>query len=398
MRAGKWARAIACGLFFLCFALSRAAALELEDRELKGLRALALDWALTGQTGADMQEQERLRERPVSFVLWGQQDGALAENRELNRNAGCGLITLRGNSKLLLDSAAPLGDDDLDGCLLDTDTAMELFGVPEPVGSKVTINGRLMTVRGCFQAGRPLAAVWAGTGEGGLDRLTLRTPEGEHPRLAAQDFAARNGLSGTWSQPGDLAALARGISLLPAALLLLGALARSISAAFAQPVGRVRFWLYAALAGGLWFSLLWLTEFSFQLPEEMIPNRWSDFDFWGRLFAEKREELVQAMSAAKTVPELELILPLLRAAAFGLTAALLAPLLPRPSGARDLWLWCAAGAVMAFAASLLISPALAHDRALWLTLPAAFLGRALSHLPASRNHNIFSSSRSLEMR
>ena len=44
MRAGKWARAIACGLFFLCFALSRAAALELEDRALKGLRALALDW------------------------------------------------------------------------------------------------------------------------------------------------------------------------------------------------------------------------------------------------------------------------------------------------------------------------------------------------------------------
>lgn len=377
MRAARFVRAAVCILFFLCFALSRAAALELEGRSLDGLGMLTLDRALTGREGADMGERERTRERPAAFVLWGQQDGVLIENRELGRRAVCGLLSLRGDSQLLLGYGASLEEDDLEGCLLDSGTAMTLFGVPEPVGSRVSIDDRQYTVRGCFQTRQPLAAVRAGAREGGLNRLTLRTPQGEHPRLAAEDFAARNGLSGAWSRPGDLAALAKGFSLLPVAVLLLDLLARSAGAALSQPVGRWRFWLYAALAGGFWFALLWLTEFSFQVPEEMIPNRWSDFDFWGRLLSQKQEELAQILSAAKTGPELELIMPMLSSVGFGALAALLALLLPRPSDAGQLWLWCAAGAVMAFGASVIRSPALAQDRALWLTLPAVFGGRWL---------------------
>lgn len=375
MRAGRWIRAGLCGLFFLCFALARSAALELEARDIGGLQTLTLGWGLTGQDGADMLEREQSQERPSAFVLWGQQEGALAENRGLNRTAICTQITLWGSSQLLLGSTAPLAEDDQAGCLLDRGTAMALFGDPAPVGSVLTLSGREMTVRGVVETDQPLVAVLARAGDGGLDRVTLRTPEGDHPRLAAEGFAARNGLSGSWSRPDGWVWLARAMSLLPVAVLLLSVIIRCISAAFSPRAGRVRFWCGIALAGALWFILLWLTEFRFQLPEEMIPNKWSDFDFWGRLFQEKREELVRGLSAGRTAPELAVVLPALRAAGFGLLAAAAAPFMPRPARPAGLWVCCAAGALMAFAAALWLDPALAHDRALWLALPAAFGAR-----------------------
>lgn len=383
MRAGRWVRATACGLLFLCFALARAAALELEDRDWSGLFILRMDRQLTGQDGADMKEQEQSREHPSAFALWGQQDGVLVENQDLNRSAVCGQITLWGSSQLLLDSTAPL--EDQSGCLIDKDTAMTLFGVPDPVDSSLVLGGQRRVVRGIFQSDQPLAVVLAGAQDGGMDRLTLRTPEGEHPRLAAENFAARNRLYGTWARPGDLAVLGRWLSLLPVIALLLGETIRSIGAAFSPGAGRGKLWLGIVLAGGLWFMLLWLTEFRFQLPEEMIPNRWSDFDFWGRLFEEKRQELLQALAAEKAIPEMELLLPVLEAAGFGILAALLVPLTPRPANGLELWVCCAAGAVMAFAASLCLSSGLAHDRALWLTLPVVFVGQWFrNHLPDKR--------------
>ena len=377
MRAGRWMRAAACGLFFLCFALARGAAWELEAQDLDGLRLLVMDRELTGQDGIDMREREQLRERPSAFVLWGQRDSVTVENRDLNRFASCGKIVLWGNARLLLGATASLEENDQDGCLIDRSTAIALFGVPAPVGSRVDLGGEQRVVRGVLETDRPLVVLPAASRDAGLDHLTLRTPEGEHPRLTAEDFAARNGLTGVWSQPQTLAVLGRWLSLLPVLVLLLGEVLRNIWAAFSPEGGRGRLWLCIALAGAMWFLLLWLTEFRFQLPEEMIPNRWSDFDFWGRLFAEKREELLQALSSEKTVPELELLLPALQAAGLGVLAALLAPLLPRPASPAELWVCCAGGALMAFAASVCLSPGLAHDRALWLTLPVVFGGRWL---------------------
>ena len=92
-------------------------------------------------------------------------------------------------------------------------------------------------VRGVLETDRPLVVLPAASRDAGLDHLTLRTPEGEHPRLTAEDFAARNGLTGVWSQPQTLAVLGRWLSLLPVLVLLLGEVLRNIWAAFSPEGG-----------------------------------------------------------------------------------------------------------------------------------------------------------------
>lgn len=369
MRARRWIRPLFCGLFFLCFALARSAALGLENQSFASLRTLVLSRALTAGEGVGIQEKELAQEHPVRFVLWSQQTGVFVENRELNRSALCGAVALWGDSGFLISSTVPLTEDDWEGCLLDKSTSMTLFGNPNPAGSEVVLSGKKYIVRGVLESERPLAVVLAQNEA--LDRLTLRVPEGDPPQQTIDSFTLRNGISGEQCDPGMWVGLGKALSLLPAAVLMLGVIGRNIRSAFSPEAGRLRFWACIALAGGAWFLLLWLTGFRFQLPEDMIPNKWSDFDFWSRLLAEKRETLVQDLTREKTVLELAVLLPALRAGAFGVLAALLVPLLPRPATPLGVWTCCAAGAVMAFAAAVFMDPALAHDRSLWLALPAA---------------------------
>lgn len=375
MRAGRWVRPAVCVLFFLCFALARSAALGLENRDLSRVRTLTLAGECTGQDAADMWEKEQARERPAAFAVWGQRAGVFVENRDLNRSAVCSLITLWGNPELLYPSPAVLEEEDREGCLIDEGTAMALFGSAAPIGSTIGISGEQRVVRGILDSRQPVALVRAGALDGGMNRVTLRIPEGDSPLLATEDFAARSGLFGQWSRPGTWSGLAKALSLLPAAVVLLQIIGRLLQKGFSSQTGRLGFWLSIGLAGAAWFLLLWLTGFRFQLPEDMIPNRWSDFDFWGRLAEEKKEELLQSLAAGKTTVEVEVLLGVMQAGAFGILAALLSPVLPEPDTLAGLWFGCAAGALMAFGAAVFLDPALAHDRALWLTLPVVFGGR-----------------------
>lgn len=376
MRAGKlslWLRGGVCCLFVLCLALARAAALELEGLGLEGIRVLRLHYPASALDAKRIMEDERLEEHPVSFALWGQRESAYIMNTGLGRSAFCDVVELCGSSGLVFASGAPLPEDEPDCCLLDRATALELFGSASP-GSAVSVAGAEYRVCGILESSRPVIVV-PGSQQAQLSCLTLRAPEGDPPKMAAEAFAQRHGLLGELSEPGLPALLGRGASMLPAVFLLLGVIGRSTGAAMSPRAGRLGFWLGLGLAGAVWFLLLWVTDFSFWVPQEMIPNKWSDFDFWGQLLEEKRVELIDAVSRGQTAPELAVLLPVLRAGAWGLLGAALTPLLPRPKTWAQAWVWCAAGGALAFMAAVYLEGGLSRDKALWLTLPVGMLGR-----------------------
>lgn len=117
-------------------------------------------------------------------------------------------------------------------------------------------------------------------------------------------------------------------------------------------------------------------EVSFQIPAELLPAKWSDFEFWGRLWGEKKEELLTMLAAPKTQAELMRIVPALLACGAGAAGAVLAVMVVakvRPKSGMGLWLCCAGSLMLAFALSLLMRGELARDRALWL-VPTLYFG------------------------
>lgn len=368
-------RALACVAFLLCFALGRSSAKSLEG--LPDLRILDMDRALTGGEAQELLDREAEEEEPAAVTLWGQLAGETAENPDLSRQARVEVLLLRGSSGRVATSSAPLTGDDAEGCLLSESAAQALFGSGEPVGGQVSWAGRTLTVRGIAAGEEPLLLARAGDRDPYLDHLTLQPPPGNGTARFLEAFRQRRQLAGRWNTPGLWAGLARAGSLLPAWVMLLSVVFPLIRGAFAAGRYPARFLACLLAAGGVWFFLLWAVEFSLQIPTELLPGKWSDFDFWGRLYQDARRDLRAFLAAEKTEVHLAVLLPALRACGLGAAAALLFPAAlgrARPRG-RELWLGCAGMACFCFFASVRLDPALAGDRALW-ACPAGYLGAA----------------------
>lgn len=364
-------------LFFLCLALGRSAALELEG--LPDLQILRLEGeALTGQAARELLEQEQTAEYPASAAVWGQVSHQTVENPHLGRSAPVTAVLLQGSSQLLFPASPPLLPEDREGCLIDEATAQALFGSPDPTGCPLQWAGRTLTLRGVIPSGRPLIALQAKEEDQPLDRLTLQAPEGIPLPQVLGEFQSRHGLSGLWTSTKALSFLAQAGSLLPCFLLLLSLVLSLIKTGFTA-------WEYPAIlllclgaAGLLWFLTLWAAGFSLQIPTELLPGKWSDFDFWGELLAQKKSEFLDQLTAGKTELELEILLPLLRAWGWSLGAVLLSPLSfakTAPKNGRVLWALCGGFAALCFLAAVKIDPLLARDRVLWIC-PPLFLGGA----------------------
>lgn len=372
-RGHSWGRLALCGLFLVCLALGRWQALALAGTP--DLRLLTLNGEpLTGAKAGALHQREREQEQPAAFVVWGQRMGQTVENPDLRRSAPLNVLLLAGDSPLLLSSSAPLLAGDREGCLLDEGTAMALFGSPSPVGCQVGWAGRTLTVRGILSGARPLLAAQALEEDTGLGRLALRVPAGEWAHRYTQAFSQRLGLEGTWGAARTWPAAAAFFSLLPVWALVFSLIFPLLRAGFGAAEYPAVFLVCLLAAGALWFAGLWLTGFSLQIPPELLPAKWSDFDFWGELLAEKREELIRFFLAEKTEYDLALFLPSAGALAAGLGAVLLIPLsfgkIRAESGPR-LWWLCAGALLFAFGASVASGGGLAGDRALWLA-PAGY--------------------------
>lgn len=372
-RRAVWGRLLLGVLCMACLGWGRSMALRLEA--LPESRLLVMS-SLTGREARDMLDAEQQGEYPASFALWGQRDAQGVQNPELERYASVNVLLLAGSSSVVYQPDAPLPPDDLNGCLIDPATAQALFGNAQPLGCTLEWNGRALTVRGVLDSGRPLLLAQALDSDGGLDHISLQPPEGQSVGRVVSEFESRHGLFGTWSNPGSWTGLAGFASLLPVLLALGYVLIKIIKTAFSAGQYPVVFLVCLLAAGAVWWVSLLAAGVSVGIPADMLPSKWSDFEFWGRLFAEKKEELMNLLAASKTEVELAHLLPALLAGGAGLAGSVLAAAVImkiRPENGLQLWLCCAGSLAASFLLSLWLGGGLARDRALWLA-PTLYFG------------------------
>lgn len=363
-------------LFFLCLLLSLDAASKVEDTP--DLRTLIQDGvSIDAKAAKAMAEREEKEEQPAEFAVWGQESGKNAENPDLGRSATLDVLMLHGNSRLLLPSGAALLPDDREGCLIDRETGQKLFGSASPVGSVLTYEGTELTVRGVLESGGPLLLVQAQSGvPGTMGRVTLRMQEGVSPQKLMTEFGNRHALEGSWVQLRAYRGLAQAASSLAPAVMLLWALFSLLKTTFSTTSYPIPFLLCLTVSAAFYFLLLWVTGFSLSFSEEFIPSKWSDFDFWGRLWETKKAELLLLVTSRKLAPELNVLMPALQACGFGLCALLLFfPTLRRIKipNERALWGYLGASFLLAFLGVVVLdNHSLAASRLLWLS-PGLFL-------------------------
>lgn len=234
------------------------------------------------------------QEEPMTFTFWEQQDGRLLENPEFARMTPVHGIVLLGDSRLVFKGGGFLEEGDLEGCLMDEDTAAALFGNRNGVGQTVRYEGRELVVRGLLEGVTETIVMEAekdGMGED-EENLSFHHISLFHGADQKQDVISRfqnlTGIEGTvlsLAEYGRISAAVGGLFLLWVAFSVLVPSFRlaQTGESFAKKT------VYLAVSLGMIGLFCWMVEPDFSIPPEWIPSRWSDFDFWKALWEEQTQ-------------------------------------------------------------------------------------------------------------
>ncbi|MCQ4673392.1 ABC transporter permease [Lactonifactor longoviformis] len=306
---GVLGRAAAAGLCLICFSLAQTETFKtalLNDTE----EIILEQGAWSREQWEEMAVNEEDREFPDAFILWGEKEEVQIVSRDLTRTANVSAIEACGDSRLLLRETVSLNEKDTEGCLLSADTAWKLFGSTRAVGEKIQYGERTLTIRGILRQMKGTLFVQAEKGgEAILNTVTLKAG-GQSGSLEdpARSFMMRYGIQGkkvpvkyynSWS--------VFLVFTLPLFMLL------RVLAKYWKSIDRggkrvAAVWGIVLMAGmGILF--LYAFGFSFTLPKDLIPTRWSDFQFWNSLGEHKGEELLLLLRMRKRKPELMIAQP-----------------------------------------------------------------------------------------
>jgi hypothetical protein len=290
------------GLYACFLAVAKA-------KEAQGLEGL---WQARYETPQPMPKENKLLESG-SFALL--REGSREITAPLfSRTRRLTLIETAGDASLLFlpgrlqSGGYPSGARD---CVIDVDSAMELWGNASPLGLAVECDGAAYNVAGVVAAARPLLLINSGDRVGFTftSALFRADPAEAFPAQAFGVLAAKlSPEQPLATQIGLLAPRLKFLALFPLWLLLVLVARRYLVRLI--PGGtptRAAAMLLLAILG---FRLLSMPN---PLTPEMLPVYWSDFSFWPSRFALLLEDACRAWLLRGTMNSLlltlEIVLP-----------------------------------------------------------------------------------------
>lgn len=253
-----------------------------------------------------IRETQAKEESSLEYALWGKTDGINVENPQFKRSFSVSMWKIRGNLDVVFGGFVKLQEQDARGCYLDAKTARELFGSEEVIGNEIVCQGKRWTIRGILRGGIPVLAVRPGELEF-TDCITLQGGTDAE----VKSFLLRYGISGT---------AVHGMFLREILQLLLLLFPISLSICFFRNLRGI---CGDEIRWGLLLLFFFLILRLVEIPETMIPDKWSNFQFWKNWWEAAKSNVEAFLGREKTGMELEWIICFLKGTAWALSAVLL---------------------------------------------------------------------------
>lgn len=308
-----------------------------------------LDGGMTLSQLQEMKESEEALDDPVPFSSYGRLENQSFENPELGRTMTGPALMLFGNSSLIFHSTGELFEDDDAGCLLSTAAAWELFGEADVSRGVISWQGNNYIVRGVFEDEAPQVVITAEAEPADPDpaaeaalpeefagadapsasesmtfnRILIR-PEADAARRmeTIHVFENRHGFGQSKTDCIVYVRLGTFLLFLIPAVVFVIFLWLAVLRIFKL---RYRpFWLIVSLiiAAAAFILFFVICEGRPRIPADMIPNRWSDFNFWGEKIRTMLDSIRHMLFAEKTEVELAFFRPVTDIAGYILAAVI----------------------------------------------------------------------------
>ena len=260
--------------------------------------------------------QEAALSDSMGFCFWGEADSAYLSCNATGGVAEVKQFLISGNPELLGVGVLAWQE----GCFLDQKTAQSLFCTDDCNAQTILLGSRQYTVFGTLPAVQPTILRTAESADGAvLNRCVLASPAENGKEMASQ-FMIRWGLQGSTIDFYALWAVTFNMLLtLPTFMLLHFAVYGIRKVRNIAFPGRIKYLLLLiALIGmlfGIWKQIIILPD--------MIPNRWSDFSFWGRWWDEQWKNFQMVLRTPMSEGHLQMMLDMVKSILSSTAAMLL---------------------------------------------------------------------------
>jgi len=236
-----------------------------------------------------------------SITAWNRSEKQTLKNEELATKASARIIEVYGDMKqvypmTLTEGTLPYSED-YEGCVIDENSAYELFRTSSATGNFITYQNKKYCIRGVIKAEEPMMLIHIYQGNNTYSNLELEYEDKENGGQLAENFISQNSLADTASYTlieGSF--YARTLKLfyrIPAWFLGFYMLYRLMKCIWKRRTLPLQVVILLLVFMSVWLVLQWLMEFQFYIPERLIPTRWSNFTFWIEKFTAFRNQLKQ---------------------------------------------------------------------------------------------------------
>ena len=261
-------------------------------------------------------------EKELAVVGWAEESLQSATNLDLGKSASeLNVLAIKGSSNLLV-KGSNLFADDLEGCLIDNDTSYKLFGSSNCIGREIVYNDRTLVVRGILKGSKSNMIIQIPDDSmKALDGLTIDGTDFTLNKI--EDFKMRFGISELAINGNVYYMLAKFISMIFPIIALVLILIKVISSLFKSRNKPVLVGIYIIMALTFVFIFFKVTNIKISIPLDMIPNKWSDFDFWSKMRKEYKEKIEYVLYMKKYGVDIYNIENLLKSALYSIFTIIL---------------------------------------------------------------------------
>lgn len=260
--------------------------------------------------------------KELSFVGWREESLQSVTNPDLNRTANdLDILLINGSSNLLVKGSM-LFKDDKEGCLIDEETSFKLFGSSNCLGRTIVYNEKSLIVRGILK--------------GTKANMMLQLPEDSNLALKGltidgtgltinkiEEFKSQFGIQEMAINGGIYYIIAKTIAIIFPILALILILIRIIISIIKSRKKPILVVIYLFMIITSIFIVFKITNIKISIPLDMIPNKWSDFDFWSKMWKQYSEKIQYVMYMKKSGIDIYNIENLLKSVLFSIFTIIL---------------------------------------------------------------------------
>jgi hypothetical protein len=239
---------------------------------------------MTIERVAQIQKHNSELEQSLIFAHWAMVERTMLHNQELNKYAEAEVLAISGHIKAFL----PMSNHSMleeNTCIVDAETAFFLFGTTAVVGNTIFYNEVEYEIAEIIQNITNIFIYAAGDeDENHFNRVTILNST-EMKRDVARKFSVHYG---TWEVVDNevyVTIMTILLLFIPAGMSF--ALLKLVYGYYKEAKEQ---WKLQVLWGGIGLLIftvsLWYAGSFVEMASDMIPNRWSDFEFWGLWWTE----------------------------------------------------------------------------------------------------------------